>query len=176
MTRMSSGSKAFRAYMANHQEPCDNIRVSKTHIKPDESSITEENDNISFHTTGLVEYTHQPEQNDNLQYSEKSNHHLCTDTSNEEQTAVADRGSVTHDFSLEIPNLIPDEREPRELSAQDELLWWHYHLNHLPFKRLLKMPGGGILPRKLLRVKESMCPACQYGKMHRRPWQSKGRG
>ena len=81
---------------------------------------------------------------------------------------------MTQDFSLEIPNVMPDEKEPKTLSAQDELLRWHYCLNHLLFKRLLQMAEGGILPRKLLQAEIPMCPACQYGKMHRRPWHSKG--
>ena len=113
----------------------------------------EENDDISFQSTGLVEYTHEPEQNDNLQESEKNNHHLCINTSNEEQTMVTDWGSVTHDFSLEIPNVIPDEREPKTLSAQDELLRWHYCLNHLPFKRLLADGRGRDIAKEIITSK-----------------------
>ena len=54
MTRTSSGSKAFRAYMANHQEPCNNVHVFKTHIILEENSISEEDDNISFQSTGQL--------------------------------------------------------------------------------------------------------------------------
>ena len=70
MTRTLSGSKAFRAYMANHQESCDNIHVFKTHIILDENSISEEDDNISLQSTDQIEYSQEPtqiKQSDNSQ-------------------------------------------------------------------------------------------------------------
>ena len=98
MTRTLPGSKVFRVYIASHPEPCDNVHDFETHIIPDRRSIPEENDNISFHSTGSIEYTHEPEQNDNLQESEKNDDHLCIDTANEEQTMVIDQGSMMQDF------------------------------------------------------------------------------
>ena len=32
--------------------------------------------------------------------------------------------------------MIPDDREPITIRAQDELMQWHYHLNHLSFKHM----------------------------------------
>ena len=52
---------------------------------------------------------------------------------------------------------------------------WHYRLNHLPFKRMFKMAEQGLLPKKILKANVPICPACQYGKMHRKPWRMKGR-
>ena len=39
------------------------------------------------------------------------------------------------------------------------------------------MAKDDLLPKKLLTVltaQEPVCPACQYGKMHRKPWRTKG--
>ena len=52
MTRTSSGSKVFRAYMANHQEPCNNVHVFKTHISLDENSFWRRM--ITYHSNQLV--------------------------------------------------------------------------------------------------------------------------
>ena len=79
------------------------------------------------------------------------------------------------DFDLsEGPHVIPDDKEPTTIDPQDELLRWHYRLGHLSFKRILQMARQSILPKKLLNAKVPICPACQYGKMTRRPWKTKG--
>ena len=70
--------------------------------------------------------------------------------------------------------MIPDDKEPTTISAQDELMRWHYCLNHLPFKRMFKMAKQGMLPKKILKANVPVCPACQYGKMHRKLWRTKG--
>ena len=32
----------------------------------------------------------------------------------------------------------------------------------------------GLLPKKVLKSNIPICPACQYGKMHCKPWRTKG--
>ena len=51
---------------------------------------------------------------------------------------------------------------------------WQYHLNHLSFKHLFQLAKQGLLPKNILKANIPICPACQYGKMHRRPWRTKG--
>ena len=36
------------------------------------------------------------------------------------------------------------------------------------------MAKQGLLPKKILKANIPICPACQYGKMHRKPWRTKG--
>ena len=64
-----------------------------------------------------------------------------------------------------LVNVIPDDKEPKSLEPQHELLWWHYRLGHLPFTRMKEMMNQGILPRSLLKVDTPFCATCQYGKM-----------
>ena len=50
----------------------------------------------------------------------------------------------------------------------------HYHLNDLPFKCLFQLAKQELLPKKILKTNTLICPACQYGKMHCKPWRTKG--
>ena len=43
-----------------------------------------------------------------------------------------------------------------------------------PIQKVATDGRGRDIAKKLLQVKIPMCPACQYGKMHKRPWHSKG--
>ncbi|KAL7563769.1 hypothetical protein ACA910_020453 [Epithemia clementina (nom. ined.)] len=72
------------------------------------------------------------------------------------------------------PHLIPPEEEPSTLSNKDQLLRWHYRLGHLPFSRLIHMAKSGVLPSGLATCPQPFCSACQYGKLTRKPWQTKG--
>ena len=54
------------------------------------------------------------------------------------------------------------------------MLQWHYRLGHLPFDRVKQLAQTGQLPKRLLTSKKPFCPACQYGKMTKRPWRVKG--
>ena len=100
---------------------------------------------------------HTPVSPDEIQESEE---HGTPDTTNIE-------------FDDTLPSIIPDDPEPQTMSPKDELLRWHYRLGHISFNRLKKLAKRGDIPRKLLDVKTPLCAACQYGKMTRKPWQSK---
>ena len=39
---------------------------------------------------------------------------------------------------------------------------------------MFQMAKQGLLPKKILKAKVPICPACQYEKMHRKPWRTKG--
>ena len=51
-------------------------------------------------------------------------------------------------FTLAIPHKIPEEIDPTTLSPQDELMRWHYLLNHLPLNDLLRWLREAYCPRK----------------------------
>ena len=86
---------------------------------------------------------------------------------NEDPQVEIPQTPQTQDFEVpESPvNIIPDDKEPKSMEPQDELLWWHYRLEHLPFTIMKEMMNQGTLPRRLLKVDTSFCAACQYGKM-----------
>ena len=67
---------------------------------------------------------------------------------------------------------------PKTLSPlQQELLFWHNRLGHLPFHRLIKLAQLGILPRRLaaLRDKPPVCVSCLFGQAHKCPWRTKSK-
>ena len=66
-------------------------------------------------------------------------------------------------------HVIHDDKEPKSMEPQDELLQWHYRLGHLPFTRMKEMMNQGTLPGRLLKIDTPFCVPCQYGKMTRRP-------
>lgn len=84
----------------------------------------------------------------------------------------------TLDFSDTIHVIPPDYDDDdgtETIQPKDELIRWHCRLNHLPYSRMRSMMKCGLLPRRLLDVKEPLCVARQYGKLHRRPWRDKGK-
>ena len=90
-----------RAYVANHQEPSHNVHAFETHIILEENSISEEDDNISFQSTGQIEYSQEPtqtKQSDNSQEAERIIDQFHIDTSNEEHTTFTNMCPMTQDF------------------------------------------------------------------------------
>ena len=101
-------------------------------------------------------------------------HHADESTAEDTQQNHNDM-TTAEEFSLELPHTIPDDKEPTAISTQDELMRWHYRLNHLSFKHMVKMAKQGSLPKKILKANIPICPACQYGKMHRKTWRMKAK-
>ena len=62
------------------------------------------------------------------------------------------------------------------ITHRDEALFlsWHIKLGHAPFRNIRWAAQLGLLPSKLQRCRNVICPACLYGKQKRRPWRSKG--
>lgn len=58
---------------------------------------------------------------------------------------------------------------------QKELLAWHNHLGHLPFKDLQVFSSTGAIPRRLESVPHPKCVSCIFGRSHHRPWRAKGK-
>ncbi|MDA3833359.1 MAG: reverse transcriptase domain-containing protein [Spirochaetales bacterium] len=57
---------------------------------------------------------------------------------------------------------------------EDLFLSWHLKLGHAPYRYIRWAAELGILPSKLKKVRDVICPACMYGKQKRRPWRTKG--
>ena len=151
------GIKHYKAYLMNQEGMSNqNASVFETHIIPeDESDKDQDDDDLSFQPPDPIQASNSQE--------------TCRPTNR-----ITEDATPTEEFSLELPHTIPDDREPTTIDAQDELMRWHYCLNHLPFKCLFKLAKQGLLPKKILKANTPICPACQYGKMHRKPWRTKG--
>ncbi len=67
---------------------------------------------------------------------------------------------------------------PRTLSLfQQVLLSWHHCLHHLPFPPFFQLARWKILSNSILACEDKppLCVACQFGQVHHRPWQRKGK-
>jgi len=62
------------------------------------------------------------------------------------------------------------------VTPEEEKLFmgWHVKLGHAPFRKIRWAAQMGILPKRLAKCRDFVCPACMYGKQHRRPWRVKG--
>ena len=115
-----------------------NASVFKTHIIPDdESHKSQDNDDLSFQPPDPIQASNGPE----------TSH--PTKTTTEDTCKTQNDATSAEEFSLELPHTIPDDREPTTIDAQDELMQWHFHLNHLPFKCLFQLAKQGLLPGKI---------------------------
>ena len=114
------------------------INIFETHVIPPEN----EDDNVSLQPEDLVQ---KPVEEDK----------------NEAPQAEMPQTHQTQKFGVpEAPvNVIPDDKEPKSMEPQDELLQWHYRLGHLPFARMKEMMNQGTLPRRLLKVDTPFCAA-----------------
>ena len=136
------------------------IKVFKTHILSQQTTWTmRPNDNLSLQPPDPMH----PNSTHKMTTMDKGNGYR-TPIINTQGEGI--RNTQTMILLLDLPHVIPDESEPKTLSAQDELMRWHLCLNHMPFKQICKMAKLGLLPKKILMAQEPVCPACQYGKMH----------
>ena len=85
-----------------------------------------------------------------LQDEEKTHDNVCQDLQDKENTHF---DPIKVNFDLEHPEQeIHEGKQGIELEqvlfadAQADLLHWHYHLNHLPFKCIKNMAWQGLLP------------------------------
>ena len=169
MMNTAPGIQQYKSYIMNQgDKPNKHTHIFETHIIPEEESDQEqEDDDLSFQPSD-------PGQAINKSGLDHKVHHANESTAEDTQQNHNDT-TTAEEFSLELPHTIPDNKEPTMISAQDELMRWHYRLNHLSLKRMFKMAKQGLLPKKILKANVPICPACQYGKMHRKPWRTKGK-
>ena len=133
------GIKHYKAYLMNQEEISNqNASVFETHIIPeDESDKSQDNDDLSYEPLDPIQAGNSPET------------YHPTKTITEDTCQTQNDATSAEEFSLELPHTIPDDREPTTIDAQDELMQWHFHLNHLPFKCLFQLAKQGLLPKKI---------------------------
>ena len=167
MTNTAPGIKQYKSYIMNQGEASNwDANIFETHIIPEEESIQgQEDNNLSFQPLDPIQAINKSG------IDHKVDHVIKPATGDTQQTH--NDTTTAEEFSLELLHTIPDDREPTAISAQDELMQWHYCLNHHPFKCMFKMAKQRLLPKKILKGNLPICPACQYGKMHRKPWRTK---
>ena len=168
MMNTAPGIMQYKSYLMNQEEaPNWNASVFETHIIPkEESDQGQEDDDLSFQPLDLIQAANKSGTDYNADHSTK--------TATEDTQQTHNDTTAAEEFSLELPHTIPDDREPTTISAQDELMQSHYRLNHFSFKCMFQLAKQGLLPKKILKANVPICPACQYGEMHRKPWRTKG--
>ena len=168
MTNTAPGIKQYKSYLMNQEEiPNQNASFFETHIIPeDESDKGQDGDDLSFQPPDPIQAIN------NSETGCRTDHPTKTTTEDIQQTH--NDATSTGEFSLELLHTIPDDREPTTIGAQDELMRWHYRLNHLPFKHLFQLAKQRLLPKKILKANVPICPVCHYGKTHHKPWRTKG--
>ena len=115
MTYTALGIKQYQKHMKASERNYKDIKISETHIIMADYSDNEANNDLSLQPPDPVH--------------PNSTHKIITNTQGE-------RGQqyTNTDFLLDLPHVILDKSEPKTLLAQDELIRWHLHLNHMPFK------------------------------------------
>jgi hypothetical protein len=58
-------------------------------------------------------------------------------------------------------------------SVQQEWLYWHHKLGHLPKGRMTQLAKEGGIPQRLAKITVPLCAACIHGKQTKTPWRTK---
>ena len=116
----------YKAYLRNQEG------ISNRNASVFESDKSQDDNDLSFQPSDPIQASNGPE----------TCHPTKTIAENTQQTQ--NHATSTKEFSLELPHTIPDNREPTTIDAQDELMQWHYSLNHLSFKCLFQLAKQGL--------------------------------
>lgn len=84
---------------------------------------------------------------------------------------MSDDASITN-FMKELRNMVTGKDLTEEMAC-----YYYYHnlLNHISLSNIHTLAKKGILQSKLLKIKSTPpCSSCLFGRVHRRPWRSKG--
>ena len=118
------GSKAFMAYLATMlNDRVDRIQAFIFHVIPESA---DSDNNVSLQLKDPVQ---------------------VLDVNKEESpmdirtTIQEDEGAMTKFGMQDLAELhvIPNDKQPTTLSAQDNLIRWHHHLGHLPYDHIRSM-------------------------------------
>ena len=141
MTNTAPGMKQYKSYIMTQGEASNrDAHIFETHIIPEEESVQgQEDENLSFQPTAPIQAINESGTDHQVDHV---NNHATGDT-----PQAHNDPTTAEEFSLELPHTIPDDREPTTISAQDELMRWHYRLNHLPFTCMFKMAKQRLLPK-----------------------------
>ena len=130
MMNTAPGIKQYKSYLMNQGEALNqNASVFETHIIPQEEAHQgQEDDDMPFQPPDPIHAANKSGTDYHADHSTKPVTQDTQQTHNDATTA--------EDVSLELLDMIPDDREPTTINAQDELMQWDYLLNHLSFKHM----------------------------------------
>jgi hypothetical protein len=89
------------------------------------------------------------------------------------RTIVEQKTPTQLEVELDDPQEDYSVQEGTFDSAQQEWLYWHYKLGHLPKGRMTQSAKEGGTPKKLAKITISFCEACIHGKQTKTPWRTK---
>ena len=150
----------FHAYAAQNQFHPSELSCFPVHVIPDDEESLQPLDPI------------EPSQEDNIS--------LIQETIQAPEEFFSTPSTTTKDteniVNWSLPNLIKEDesKPPSEMTPYAELMRWHYQLGHAPFPKLKNMALQGELPKQLHNVQNPFCAACQYGKLTKQAWRTKG--
>ena len=150
---------AFSAISDSPQPVC----FTSPHVIPNDVEESDKTNNVPTESEG--------ESDKRRQQQEKA----PTTTAATPQPATIENDDLT-DFSVDIATkaMESEEADIHSLSPSNQLLVWHYRLNHVPFPKLQAMARRGDIPKTLSECSVPLCASCNYAKATRRPWRTKG--
>ena len=159
--RSSAGYKAVMALMEDYPQPV----CFESHVIPnDEPDDTHENpENITHDVDRTSEGTRKIDEN------------IAPSTEIPRKPNLIDDDMTSFDVNLAEAAQEMEERDVYSQTPTNQLLIWHYRLNHLPFSRLQTMAQNGDLPTSLKECTVPQCATCNYAKATKKPWRTKGR-
>ena len=159
--RSSAGYSAAMALMEDYPQPV----CFESHVIPnDEPDDKHENpDNITRDVDQTSEGTRKIDEN------------IAPSTEILRKTNLINNDMSSFDMNLAEAAQEMEEKDVYSQTPTNQLLIWHYWLNHLPFSRLQAMAKRGELPTSLKECTVPQCAACNYAKATRKPWRTKGR-
>ena len=87
--------------------------------------------------------------------------------------SIEDYASKLHNLT---PSQLKDIAKPEFLyKDQQDLVFLHNKMNHLPFPAMLKLSENGNIDKRFVKLKnrQPVCMSCVFGRSRRRPWRSK---
>ena len=136
MTQTALGIKQYQEYMIEEEKKENNINIFETHIIPEDTMDKKADNDMSFQPPDLV----QPCNMLMVPQTNKENEKLMKKLDTQD---IQDQEYINHEFSLDLPHMIPEEKELTTLTPQDELMRWHLCLSHLLFKIICKIVKEG---------------------------------
>jgi len=128
---------------------------------------------------GLTPSMQSPETSEKVPIVSNSEGENPIDTSQTTHEASQQESPDNQPFTFEVEKVLGqgeqlyEDLHPEFSLAQQELLHWHYCLNHLSFARIQNMAKQQLLPACLAKCTLPFCSGCTYGKMTRCTWQTK---
>ena len=132
MTYTVLGIKQYQKHMKAREMNNKDIKVFMTHIILAYYMDNEANDDLSLQPPEPV----YPDSSHKMSTMDKGNGNITPIINTKGER---DQEYTNNEFLFDLPHVILDKSELKTLSAQDELMRWHLHLNHMQFNQIFKM-------------------------------------